>query len=55
MANYRTLITKWDEKSLENQDRKFFTSEKHVPENKLQVTDDIVCHKIVFLSKFGDK
>ena len=30
MTNYRMLITKWDEKSLENQDQKFFASEKHV-------------------------
>ena len=35
MTNYRTLITKWDEKSSENRDWKFFAGEKHVAENKL--------------------
>ena len=47
MTNYGMLITKWDEKSLENQDQKFFAGEKHAAENKLRVADDI-CHKIVF-------
>ena len=35
MINYRMLITKWDEKSLENQDWKFFAGIKRVAENKL--------------------
>ena len=48
MTNYEMLITKWDEKSLENQDQKFFASKKRVTENKLRVADDIVCCKIVF-------
>ena len=48
MTNYIMLITKWDEKRLENQDQKFFASKKHVTENKLRVADDIVHHKIVF-------
>ena len=48
MTNYRMLSTEWDEKNLENKDQKFFTSKKKVAENKLQVTDNIVHHKIVF-------
>ena len=35
MTNYGMLITKWDEKSSENRDQKFFTGEKCVAENKL--------------------
>ena len=35
MTNYGMLITKWDEKSLENQDQKFFIGKKSVTENKL--------------------
>ena len=48
MTNYRTLITKLDEKSSENRDQKFFANGKYVCENKLQVADDIVHRKIVF-------
>ena len=51
MTNYGMLITKWDEKSSESRDQKFFAGRKHVTENKLRVAGDIVHHKIVFFER----